>query len=138
MFWLFRRRKPLTPAQLLDAAAGILDVRGKCTARAEDEFGRVDVLGAMRTAVFGVPQPDIQNSWKLRGFAAKWETYGEVKELMVLWLLNNDPQYRGYPVPPTSQSMFLAEWSDANEERMLVELMRRAAREARHMSVVST
>lgn len=131
MFWLFRRRKPLTTSQILDSAAGIMFARGKAAGRSEDAWGRVDVLGAIKIVIFGTSKPD---SSKIRNFGERWERYGDAKLILASCLC----YAIGEKLPgPTSISMFLAEWSDRETEQDIVAWLRRAAREARHMEKIS-
>lgn len=133
MFWMFRRRKPLTPAQVIDSAAGIMFARGKAHGTSLDAWGRVDVLGAIKLVIFKAAMPD---SSKVRHFAEKWDRYTQVKKILVDHL-TRDAAEKEVP-DQASVSMLLAEWSDNSPEEYVIALLRRVAREAAHKNVVWT
>lgn len=130
MFRLFRRRRELKPAHFyLDCAAGILQARGKCEGRTHDDWGRVDAVGAMRLAVWGVLKWDDLPDKKNR--AAFWAKYDEVKWLMYQYLGNNHPSDL-FRKDRSYMNANLQVWSDMTPQRTVVEWMRKAAWEAKH------
>ncbi len=137
MFWIFRKKKPLKPAwYYLDIASGILQVRGKAQGRTYDEHGRVDVMGAMRIAVWGALEWDqVRQSWRFDA-AAHWQKYDEVKTLMHQYLHAHHPQYMIDPsCNRNRQASHLFQWSDSTDQDVLIDSMRGCARLERLRSI---
>lgn len=132
MFWIFRRRNPLKPAHFyLDVAAGILQARSKCEGKSIDDWGRVDAVGAMRISVWGVAGSEEMTRLSLRrNGPVLWEKYDDVKVLMHQYLANNHERHKGAGRDKSFMNGDLWSWSDTTPQHVVVEWMKKAAREA--------
>lgn len=129
MFWLFRRRKPLpNPAFVLECAAGVMRARHKCEGRSHDDWGRVDVIGAMRIAAFGKAQLTDQDLSKMDRKPDRWDIYTEARGMLMEYIIANHPSYRDHVIDPTSSSSHLAAWSDRTPEHLVIEVLEKAAK----------
>lgn len=130
MFWN-RKPKKLKPAWFyLDAAAGILQAREKCEGATHDDWGRVDVAGAMRLAVWGVTNLDNLPRSKRGIRYSLWEKYDQVKALMHEYLHAHHPDYNSDICNRNWQTTHLTKWSDTTTQDDVIEWMKRAAKEA--------
>lgn len=127
MFWIFRKRKPMKPAHFyLDAAAGVLQARGKCEGKTYDDWGRVDVMGAIRIAVWGVVGWDDLPRKQRVNRHLYWDKYDETKMLLYRYLAENYPNVN-WSSDKSWMNTRLQKWSDTTSQHAAVEWMKRAA-----------
>lgn len=127
MRWWFRRRL-LSAHTYLDAAAGILQNRGKCEGRSIDDWGRVDAIGAIRCAVWGAPDWDVMMRLNgRRSGPVVWEKYDETKMLLFQYIIDNVPEYAERGRDKSWLNSTLQKWSDETPQEKVVATMRQAA-----------